>query len=636
MIRCISHTSKRPLVRAVKPWLYLLMPALLCWAGPVGAAGQATVASGAKLTGVGAITGDVLAKAGGTLSPGLQGSTTCLTVKGKLTLSAGATLNLRVTPAAPCKVPGGVVATGAVTVTGAKLVVDLGATALKAGETVVLVGVPGTAPATGTFAGLAEGAVTTLVGPSATKVAITYKGGDGNDIAVRALVDECADAKLNDCDANAACTDTALGFTCACKAGFSGDGKACKDVDECADAKLNTCDANAACTNTAGAFTCACNAGYAGDGKACCPDPDADTVCTADDNCPAVANTSQDDFDKDGVGDACECTATQACDDGNVCTTDGCDPKTGCTNVANGLGCDDGDPCTANSCVKMACAVTGTTAGCCDADDECKDPAETCVESKLACTKVQCLACAKDEDCGQGNACVALTSGSYCLRGCKDDPTVCGADAACQLGGQAGMVCLPKQGDCQCVATEAVMCSQGDVFTQDSCGAPDKLKTSCDGRGCVTDACCPVGTKELDGKCVTSGGGPDAGPTDAGSSDAGSSDAGSSDAGSSDAGSEDGGATTDAGVEDGGGGDDVVDPVDVTSDAGADSGSAADGVAADGVVAGDSGTGGTVKGEEDPGFFGCSSGHQAPSSTPQGVWLLLCAAALLWRRRAMT
>ncbi|MCP4482167.1 MAG: hypothetical protein GY817_05155 [bacterium] len=40
------------------------------------------------------------------------------------------------------------------------------------------------------------------------------------------------------------------------------------DNDECS---LNThdCDSNAACTNTAGSFTCACNTGYTGNGTSC-------------------------------------------------------------------------------------------------------------------------------------------------------------------------------------------------------------------------------------------------------------------------------------------------------------------------------------------------------------------------------
>ena len=31
----------------------------------------------------------------------------------------------------------------------------------------------------------------------------------------------------------------------------------------------DNCDVNAACTNTPGSFTCACNIGYTGDGTSC-------------------------------------------------------------------------------------------------------------------------------------------------------------------------------------------------------------------------------------------------------------------------------------------------------------------------------------------------------------------------------
>ena len=40
------------------------------------------------------------------------------------------------------------------------------------------------------------------------------------------------------------------------------------DVDECEVGK-NNCDANADCTNTAGSFTCACRLGFSGNGKNC-------------------------------------------------------------------------------------------------------------------------------------------------------------------------------------------------------------------------------------------------------------------------------------------------------------------------------------------------------------------------------
>ncbi len=43
------------------------------------------------------------------------------------------------------------------------------------------------------------------------------------------------------------------------------------DINECTDNSHN-CDANATCTNTAGGFTCACNTGYSGDGITCTGD----------------------------------------------------------------------------------------------------------------------------------------------------------------------------------------------------------------------------------------------------------------------------------------------------------------------------------------------------------------------------
>ena len=41
------------------------------------------------------------------------------------------------------------------------------------------------------------------------------------------------------------------------------------DADECTDPALNNCHADATCTNTVGSYTCACDAGYNGDGITC-------------------------------------------------------------------------------------------------------------------------------------------------------------------------------------------------------------------------------------------------------------------------------------------------------------------------------------------------------------------------------
>ena len=53
------------------------------------------------------------------------------------------------------------------------------------------------------------------------------------------------------------------------------------DVDECADGSDN-CDVNAACTNTAGSHSCFCNSGYEGDGATCA----GNIICTIICNIP--------------------------------------------------------------------------------------------------------------------------------------------------------------------------------------------------------------------------------------------------------------------------------------------------------------------------------------------------------------
>ena len=64
----------------------------------------------------------------------------------------------------------------------------------------------------------------------------------------------------DNCDVNASCSDLADGYSCACNAGFSGNGFNCADNDECSNGE-NNCSADANCQNVAGSFKCFCKSG---------------------------------------------------------------------------------------------------------------------------------------------------------------------------------------------------------------------------------------------------------------------------------------------------------------------------------------------------------------------------------------
>ncbi|NPD22211.1 hypothetical protein D7Y27_19240 [Corallococcus sp. AB004] len=174
-------------------------------------------------------------------------------------------------------------------------------------------------------------------------------------------VNECA-AGTDNCNENATCTNTVGSFTCACNAGYEGNGVTCADVNECA-AGTDNCDDNATCTNTGGSFTCACNAGYEGNGVTC-----------ADVNECATGPCLNGGTCIDGVGSyTCECAPTyegtncQACSgtlgDCNGNSSDGCEVNLQ-SNAGNcgacGIVCSTGQVCTNGACQN---APTGQVPG---------------------------------------------------------------------------------------------------------------------------------------------------------------------------------------------------------------------------------------------------------------------------------
>jgi hypothetical protein len=261
--------------------------------------------------------------------------------------------------------------------------------------------------------------------------------------------------------------------TCACNtdaqcAGFE-DGNLCNGTLFCDKSALpfkckvnpvtvKTCDtskdtfcASTLCVPATGA----CEVQKKVDGTSC--DADA-SVCSSDDQC------------KDGV---CTPGAALPCDDKNPCTTDSCDPKTGCTFVANTLPCDaDGDACT----VDDLCADKSCQAGApkdCDDGEFCTE--DGCNPADGACTtKNLSKGCEDGSACTEGDACADVGGKWTCKPGpgpdCDDKnpctKDTCDKTAGCKsVNDDTAKVACYEDGDPKTI--DVGICKQGEQACKD-------------------------------------------------------------------------------------------------------------------------------------------------------------------------
>lgn len=270
-------------------------------------------------------------------------------------------------------------------------------------------------------------------------------------------IDECA-LGVDQCDDNAQCKNTIFrgGYDCECNDGWEGDGFSCTDVDECANADLNNCDANASCTNNDGGFSCACNAGFRGDGVSCA---DINECTEGSDDCNGNAKCSNtvggfecicnSGFEGSGHGAA-------GCQDIDECTRqiDSCDSNASCTNFAggyncacnngfegDGYSCDDIDECLGETdCVAdSSCNNLPGTYECncnkgysgdgkllCEDKDECKLYEDDCSDDGVCTNTVGSFTCAcKSGFEGDGYDCTDINE-------CEAGTAECGDNSSCE------------------------------------------------------------------------------------------------------------------------------------------------------------------------------------------------------------
>ncbi|TNF25765.1 MAG: hypothetical protein EP329_22425 [Deltaproteobacteria bacterium] len=349
------------------------------------------------------------------------------------------------------------------------------------------------------------------VGPDTCDCAGTGFGG----ATCEADVNECT-AGLDDCDANATCTNTPGGYTCACDPGFAGDGVTCT---ACAAGYVQPDSGQASCV--------ACPSGTYDDGTEVCAACDAGTFqsSTAQTSCLACppgrfqAATGQTSCDACPAGtsqalegqtscDACAAGYVQPVTGATSC--DACDPGSyddGTTEVC--AACDTGtyqDSAAQTAC--LACppgryqATTGQTS--CDL---CAAGTIQPLEGQAAC--VACadgyvqpvtgaIAC---DACGAGSyddgteVCAACAAGRFQDQAAQTSCTVCPTGTSQPLTGQtacdacaAGYV-QPLTGQLSC---DACPTGRYDDGTTEVCAACD-AGTYQDSTAQTTCLACPAG-----------------------------------------------------------------------------------------------------------------------------------------------
>jgi len=169
-------------------------------------------------------------------------------------------------------------------------------------------------------------------------------GYEGDGLVECTNTDECLDAALHNCHADASCNDG--GLNCTCDQGYYGDGVTCDNVNECdGEEDGHTCDVNADCSENDGGFDCARHAGWVGDGFTCTDFDErtdsADNNCNVNANCTNIDGSFECDCSTGWKGDGTDGTCTNA--DESTDGTHTCSENAVCDDLVNSFNCTCND-----------------------------------------------------------------------------------------------------------------------------------------------------------------------------------------------------------------------------------------------------------------------------------------------------
>ena len=221
------------------------------------------------------------------------------------------------------------------------------------------------------------------------------------------------------------------------------------------------------------------------------------------------------------------CLVAADCDDDNACTYQWCE---GNTCQAQNISCSDQNPCTTDACDPVSGCFFKPIPGCCLGNADCND-GNACTEdwcSNKLC-KHKAIACL-DVDICTSNLCDPDVGCIYPpIPGCCHDDTECADMDPCTITACVNKACQTSQLNCldanpctldSCVpgqgcqyqpvagcCLDAVPCDDGDKCTADACVANKCVNTpvstpECCQSDCVGKECGPDGCGGYCGQCV--------------------------------------------------------------------------------------------------------------------------------------